>query len=62
VGAEVRTKPNNLGFAKEDDWYDVFAAYAINKHLSATLAYADLGSIATFNNQRGVYVSLQAGF
>ena len=62
VGGEVRTKPNNLGFAKEDTWYDAFAAYALNKHLSATVAFADLGSIATFKNQQGVYVSLQAGF
>lgn len=62
VGAELRTKPNNLGFAREDSWYDLFAAYALNKHLSATVAFADLGSIATFKNQQGVYVSLQAGF
>lgn len=62
VGAEYRTKPDNLGFAKEDNWYDVFAAYAINKHLSATIAYANLGSVATLKNQNGVYVSLQAGF
>lgn len=62
VGAEYRTKPNNLGFAKEDDWMDVFAAYAVNKNLSVTVAYADLGDIATFKDQRGLYVSLQAGF
>lgn len=62
VGAEYRTKPSNLGFAKEDDWFDVFAAYAVNKNLSVTVAYADLGDIATFKNQRGFYVSLQAGF
>jgi hypothetical protein len=62
VGAEYRTKPNNLGFAKEDNWYDVFAAYAINKHLSATIAYANLGSVATLRDQNGVFVSLQAGF
>lgn len=62
VGGEYRTKPSNLGFAKEDDWFDVFAAYAINKNLSVTVAYADLGDIATFKNQRGLYVSLQAGF
>ncbi len=62
VGGEYRTKSNNLGFAKESDWYDLFAAYAVNKNLSVTLAYVDLGTIATFNNQRGVYVSLQAGF
>jgi len=62
VGAEYRTKPDNLGFAREDDWIDVYAAYALNKHVSITAAYVDLGSIATFNNQRGLYVSLQVGF
>ena len=62
IGAEYRTKPDNLGFAKEDDWADLFAAYAINKTISVTAAYADLGDIATFKNQRGLYLSLQAGF
>lgn len=62
VGAEYRTKPSNLAFAKEDDWMDLFAAYAVSKHLSVTAAYVDLGDIATFKDQRGVYLSLQAGF
>lgn len=62
VGAEYRSKPDNLGFAKEDDWVDIYAAYALNKHLSVTAAYADLGSIATFKDQRGLYLSLQVGF
>jgi hypothetical protein len=62
LGAEYRTKPDNLTGLKEDSWYDVFAAYALNKHLSVTLAYASLGEIATFKNQNGVYVSIQAGF
>jgi len=62
VGAEYRTKPSNLAFAKEDDWMDLFAAYAVNKHLSVTAAYVDLGDIATFKKQRGLYLSLQAGF
>ena len=61
VGAEYRTKPNNLGL-REDDWFDLFAAYAVNKNLSVTAAYADLGTIATFKGQRGLYLSLQAGF
>lgn len=61
VGAEYRTKPNKLGL-KEDDWFDIFAAYAVNKSLSVTAAYADLGTIATFKGQRGLYLSLQAGF
>ena len=59
---EYRTKPDNLVGLKEDDWVDVFAAYAINKHLSVTAAYADLGQIVTFKGQRGLYLSLQAGF
>lgn len=62
IGAEYRTKPDNLAGLKEDDWMDVFAAYALNKHLSITAAYADLGTVATFKDQRGLYVSLQAGF
>jgi len=62
VGAEYRSKPDNLGFAKEDAGFDVFGAYAVNKTVSVTLAYVDLGDIATFKNQRGLYVSLQAGF
>ena len=61
VGGEYRTKPNTLGL-KESDWFDVFAAYAVNKHVSVTAAYADLGTIATFKGQRGLYLSLQAGF
>jgi hypothetical protein len=62
VGAEYRTKPDNLGFAGEDDWFDVYAAYALNRHVSVTAAWVDLGSIATFEDQRGVYLSLQVGF
>ena len=62
VGAEYRTKPNNLGVAKEDNWADLFAAYAFNPHLSLTAAYVDAGSIVTLQNQRGLYLSLQAGF
>lgn len=62
VGAEYRTKPDNLGFAREQNAYDAFAAWAPNKYVSLTLAYVSLGDVATFRNQRGVYVSLQAGF
>ena len=62
VGAEYRAKPDNLAGLKEDDWADVFAAYAFNKNLSVTAGYADLGTIATFKDQRGLYLSLQAGF
>lgn len=62
VGGEYRTKPSNLAIAREDDWWDVFGAYAINRHVTATVAYTDLGSIATFDKQRGVLFQLQGGF
>lgn len=62
LGAEYRMKPNNLSFAREQDAYDAFIAWAPNKHVSLTLAYLSLGDVATFKNQRGVYASLQAGF
>lgn len=62
IGAEYRMKPNNLGFAREQDAYDAFIAWAPTKHFSFTLAYADLGDVATFRRQRGVYGSAQVGF
>ena len=62
IGGEYRMKPNNLAIAKEDDWIDLYAAWAINKNLTLTGAYVDLGSIVTFENQRGLYLSLQTGF
>ena len=62
IGAEYRTKPDNLGIAREDDWFDVFVAYAPLKNVSLTVAYVDLGNIVIKDNQRGVYASLQVGF
>jgi len=62
IGAEYRQKPNNLGIAKEDDWYDAFVAWAPTKHVSLTLAYADLGNIVIKDNQHGLYASVQVGF
>ena len=61
IGAELRTKPRNLGIAKEQDAWDVFAAYFFSKNLSATIAYADLGNIVIRSHQSGAYLSLQAG-
>jgi hypothetical protein len=61
IGTEFRTKPSNLSIAKEQNSWDVFAAYFFNKNLSLTAAYVDLGNIVIRNHQRGVYVSLQAG-
>lgn len=60
VGAEYRQKPDNLGFAREDAFKDVFAAWFPNKHVAVVAAWADLGSVATLKDQRGWYLSVQA--
>ncbi|MDA8444080.1 Protein of unknown function [Paracidovorax valerianellae] len=76
IGAEYRFKPNNLqaigasaglGAAlREDDWRDVFIAWAPNKHTSITLAYVNLGLIVPgvtgYRRQTGLYLSLQAAY
>lgn len=62
IGAEYRTKPDNLAIARENDWVDLFAAYALTKNLTVTAAYVDLGSIATFDKQRGGFLSAQFAF
>jgi hypothetical protein len=70
-GAEYRRKPDNLNPSllgaglKEDDWYDVFAAWAPNKHLSLTVAYVQLGRIVpavATKKQDGGYASAQVAF
>lgn len=62
VGTEYRQKPDNLGFATEDDWWDVFVAWVPDRRLSVTAAMVNLGDIATLEDQRGAYLSLQASF
>ena len=76
VGAEYRFKPNNLqslgaaaglGAAlREDDWKDIFIAWAPNKNLSLTLAWVDLGrivpGITNGRKQTGYYLSAQVAF
>lgn len=62
LGVEYREKPDNLGFAGESDWADIFVGYFPNKHLALVLAYARLGEIATLDNQDGVYLSIQGSF
>ncbi|WP_456269889.1 DUF3034 family protein [Kushneria sp. AK178] len=59
VGVEYRQKPDNLGFAREDDWRDLYLAWLINKNVSLTGALVDLGSVAGLERQRGGYLSLQ---
>ena len=76
VGAEYRFKPNNLqalgaaaglGAAlREDDWKDLFIAWAPCKNVSLTLAYVDLGRIVPGvtrdRRQTGSYLSAQVAF
>ncbi|WP_189378279.1 DUF3034 family protein [Thalassotalea profundi] len=57
VGVEYRQKPDNLGL-NESRWRDVFVAWFPNKHVSVTMAYVDLDTIAALPNQDGWYVSL----
>lgn len=72
IGAEYRAKPDNLnqsvlgaGALKEDDWFDVFVAWAPTKNVSLTAAYVDLGKIAPAvqpKRQTGAYLSVQVAF
>jgi hypothetical protein len=66
IGAEIRFKPNNLAFAgaafEEDDWKDLFVAWAPSKHVSITAAWVDLGNIVGHERQTGAYLSLQLAF
>lgn len=62
IGAEYRQKPNNLGFADEDDWMTLFVAWFPTKSVSITGAFLDLGDIAGLTSQQGYYLSIQAAF
>jgi hypothetical protein len=62
VGVEGRSKPSNLGFAREQKAVDAFAAWAVARNVSLTAAYVDLGDIATVRRQRGAFLSLQGSF
>ena len=59
IGAEYRQKPDNLNFAEEEDWSDIFVAWFINKNVSVTAAWADLGTIGGLDGQSGFYISVQ---
>lgn len=62
IGAEYRQKPDNLSFAREDDWWDVFIAWVPDRRLAVTAAFVNLGDVATLKDQQGVYLSLQGSF
>ena len=62
IGTEYRQKPNNLSAIKEDDWQTAFVGWFPNKRVALIAAYVDLGTVATFENQTGWYLSLQGSF
>jgi hypothetical protein len=62
IGGELRTRPDNLRIAHEDAARDLFAAWALNRHATVTAAFVDIGSVATFANQRGGLLSLQVAY
>ena len=59
IGYEYRQKPDNLHFAREDDWRDAFVAWFPSKRVALVAAWVELGDIATLRDQRGWYLSLQ---
>ena len=71
LGVEYRAKPDALNPSalgtglREDDWKDVFLAWAPNKRVSLTLAWVELGRIVpavVTRRQRGAYASTQLAF
>ncbi len=62
LGAEVRTQPNALHATRAGTWVDAFVAWFPTKTVTATLAYVDLGTVATRKHQSGVQLSAQVGF
>ncbi|MGQ4276216.1 DUF3034 family protein [Pseudidiomarina sp. E22-M8] len=62
IGAEYRQKPDNLGFAQEYDWRDVFVGWFPNKSIAVVAGYVDLKSIAGLPDQSGAYASIQISF
>ncbi len=62
VGAEYRQKPDNLSFAAEDDWWDLFLAWVPDRRLAVTAALVNLGDVATLEDQQGLFLQLQGSF
>lgn len=59
LAVEYRQKPDNLGFAREDDWKDIFLAWFPHKKIAVIGAWTQLGSIAGFDHQDGLYLSIR---
>jgi len=70
-GAEYRRKPDNLNPSplgaglREDDWWDVFSAWAPTRNISLAVAWVQLGHIVpavATKKQDGGYASAQFAF
>ena len=62
IGADYRTKPDNLESLNENDGSAAYIAWFPNKSLSLSAAAVDMGEIANRGRQRGLMVSIQTGF
>ena len=62
LGIEYRQKPDNLSFAAEDDWADLFIGWFPDRRYALVAAYADLGDIGGLRGQSGLYINLQGTF
>jgi hypothetical protein len=67
VGGEYRDKPDSLGVDDEGAAWDLFVAWAPNRHLSVVAAYLNMGNIlgpatTVDHDQDGTYLSVQFGF
>ncbi len=67
LGGEYRQKPRSLGVDDEGDAWDLFVAWAPNRHVSVVAAYVNLGSIlgpatTVDRDQTGSYLSVQFGY
>jgi hypothetical protein len=62
LGAEYRSKPDNLRPLREDSARDVFVAWGPLRNVTLTTAWTDLGRIAGKAPQSGIFASLWVGF
>lgn len=53
---------SSLTQKKEGDWFDLFMAYAPNKHISFVVAYLMFGNISVAPDQNGFYFSTHLTF
>jgi hypothetical protein len=59
IGAEYRSKPDNLNSFKEENAHDFFMTWFPFRNVSLTAAYVDLNNIANKDSQSGWYFSGQ---